>query len=795
MKERTIPLVIDESPPDHCADVLLNTLTLHKGIGAVSFDPDARELRIRYDPEQISLKRVEQIADEVGVQLGEEYQRCVFATDGISCRSCGRLIEDRLKNHEEIVWTSANQASNRLVLEYVGTPEQLPEIRRVVNNAGVRIEREISPPRPKAEPEEESWWDRYSLVVATSATLVFLVSGWALGRFGVISSEVQLVFYVLTYIAGGFYATRQAISSLLQGTVDIDLLMVLAALGAATIGGWVEGGILLFLFSLGNTLEHYALGRTHHAIRALMELSPEEALVLRDGREVRVGVDELVIGDTVIVKPSERIPADGTVIGGESSVDQAPITGESIPVAKAAGDTVFAGTINGHGLLRVRVDRLAQESTLAKIIRIVEEARGQKSRTQRFTDAFEGTYAIGVIVASALAVVIPVVFFGQDFKPMFYRAMTLLVVASPCALVISTPASILSGLANAARRGILFKGAVHLEDIGVVDVVAFDKTGTLTVGRPRVTDVVVAEGVDERKMLELAAAVERLSEHPLGIAVVEHAEGLGIPPLEDGAVSELESVPGRGLRAVVQGQTMWIGNEPLLVEQGIPVPEHMRVTADELRDAGKTLMFIATDRTLGIIAVADVIRPVAPAVIKELHRLGVKKTIVLTGDNERAARAISRQVGIDEWRAQLLPEEKLTAIKELQAQGLRVAMVGDGVNDAPALATADIGVAMGAAGTDVALETSDVVLMADDLTKLPYAMELSRKARRIIRQNLTFALGVIVVLVIGTLMGEVPLPVGVVGHEGSTIIVVTNGLRLLRFARPALDLETAPAQA
>lgn len=799
MRERTIPVEIDGNGA-HCADLLLDTLMQHKGIDAVELDADRRALRIRYDPDVISLATVERLADRIGVQIGERYQRCVFAMNGVSCRGCGSVIERRLHGRNDIIWTSANPASRRLAVEYAGTRERLPEITRTIEDAGVRVRGQVAPPAPtrQKEEDEESWWDRYHLVVATVATLIFLASGWLLGRLGLISHEVQIGFYVLTYIAGGFYATRQAISSLLQRHVDIDLLMVTAAIGAATIGGWVEGGILLFLFSLGNTLEHYALGRTHRAIRALMELSPEDALVVRDGQEQRIPVDELVIGDTVIVKPSERIPADGKVISGESAVDQSPITGESIPVGKGPGDQVFAGTINGHGLLRVRVERLAQESTLAKIIRIVEEARSQKSRTQRFTDAFEGTYAIGVIVASALAVIIPVVFLGRDFHDMFYRAMTLLVVASPCALVISTPASILSALANGARQGILFKGAVHLENVGAVDTVAFDKTGTLTIGRPRVTDVITCEGVDEREMLMLAAAVERLSEHPLGLAVVQYAEELDIPSLDDQEITGLQSVPGRGVRAVVRGQTLRIGNEALLESEGVTLPDDLRRQGDALREQGKTLMFIASDRALGVIAVADVIRPVVPAVIEDLHRLGVKRTIILTGDNERAARAIARQVGIDEWRAGLLPEEKLTVIREMQRNGEMVVMVGDGVNDAPALATADIGIAMGNAGTDVALETSDIVLMADDLTKLPYAIELSRRARRVIRQNLTFALTVIVVLVIATLMGRVPLPLGVVGHEGSTIIVVLNGLRLLRFRKPALHapaVRTAPVPA
>jgi Cd2+/Zn2+-exporting ATPase len=784
MRERSIPVTLEEGDEARCADLLLKTLTSHKGIGAVEFDSEHRSINLKYDPQLVSLATVDRIAERTGVQFGQRFNRCELRMNGVSCRSCAAAIEHRLKGHDEIVWASANPPSHSLSLEYAGTPDRLQQISKEIDKAGVPV----APEPTHDSDDEEGWWQENQLMVMAVLTAVFLALGWGLGTLGLISHNVQLVFYVLTYLAGGTFATRAAIEATLHGHVEVDLLMVLAAIGAATIGGWVEGGILLFLFSLGNALEHFALGRTHRAIRSLMELSPEDAMVVRDGVERRLPVEELVIGDVVVVRPSERIPADARVLSGESSVDQSPITGESIPVGKLPGDNVFAGTINGHGLLRLSVERVAHESTLAKIIRIVEEARGQKSDTQRFTDRFEGAYAIGVIGISALTVLLPMLLFGTDeFGTWFYRAMTLLVVASPCALVISTPASILSALANGARRGILFKGAVHLENAGTLTAIAFDKTGTLTLGRPRVTDVIPWDGIDESELLSIAAAVERLSEHPLGTAVVQHAESSGFGALiDDGEIADLQSMPGRGVRAQLRGRTIRIGNDALFEIDGIALPSALREQADVLREAGKTTMSVfADDQPLGVIGVADVIRPVAPAVIAELHRIGIKKTILLTGDNERAARAIARQVGIDEWRAGLLPEEKLDTIRELQQAGVKVAMVGDGVNDAPALATATLGIAMGAAGTDVALETADVVLMSDDLTKLPYAVELSRRARRIIMQNLTFALGVIVLFSFGAVIGLVPLPVGVIAHEGGTILVVTNGLRLLRFAQPA----------
>lgn len=782
MRERTIPVTAAERAGGDCVDVLLQTLTGHKGIGGVSFDPARRAVSIRYDPAVVSLQTVERLADRAGVELGERYGRCSFRLDGVGCRTCGRRIEERLERGGEIAWASANPASGGLTLEYVGTPGALPRVSREV---GLGPAAGSSAPTTPPDEEAERWWDEHGQLALAAVTGLLLLTAFGLGAAGVIGHRVQIGLYVLTYLAGGTLATRSAIEALLGGSVDVDLLMVVAAIGAATIGGWAEGGLLLFLFSLGNGLEHLALGRTHRAVRALMALSPEDALVVRDGREERLPVAALVVGDEVVVRPAERIPVDARVLSGESAVDQAPITGESMPVGKRAGDPVFAGTINGGGLLRLAVERPAQESTLAKIIRVVEEARNQKSRTQRFTDRFEGAYAIGVIAASALVFSVPTLLFGQPFQAMFYRAMTLLVVASPCALVISTPASILSALANGARRGILFKGAVHLENTGALDAVAFDKTGTLTLGQPRVTDVVPYEGVDDSTLLRLAAAAERRSEHPLGLAVVREAEARGLG--EEIEVIDLQSVAGRGIRALVEGQVLHIGNDALFVAEGIALPQALRAAADRLRAEGKTTMYVvAGGRPLGVIGVADVIRPIAPAVIAELHRLGVRKTILLTGDNERAARAIAGEVGIDEWRAELLPEQKLDVIRALQASGLRVAMVGDGVNDAPALATADVGIAMGAAGTDVALETADVVLMSDDLTRLPYAVELSRTARRIIWQNMAFALGVIALFSLGAVLGIVPLPLGVVAHEGGTILVVSNGLRLLRFARPAL---------
>jgi Zn2+/Cd2+-exporting ATPase len=626
----------------------------------------------------------------------------------------------------------------------------------------------------------ETWWDRWRLVVAAVSCWSFLIVAFVLDHATAAPHELVLGLYAGAYISGGTFAAIEAIGDLFHGEVNVDLLMVAAAIGAAIVGAWAEGAVLLGLFSTSNALEHFALGRTQHAVKALMDLSPDVATVMRSGApggEVVVPVGALTLSDVVLVRPGERIAVDGTVTGGESAVDQAAITGESMPVAKRIGDGVFAGTINGNGAMQVRVTKLAQESTLSRIIAIVEQAREQKSQTQRFTDAFEGKYAIGVILVSTLVAILPPLVGDTSLHDSFYRAMTLLVVASPCALVISTPASTLSALANAARHGILFKGSNHLENAGTVQTVAFDKTGTLTEGRPRVTGIVALNGTCERELLRLTASAERLSEHHIAEAVLLAAQEQGLT-LSD--PTDFRAIPGKGVVAHIDGCEVIIGNEMLLAELGVETDSAATTAIEQLRAAGNSAIFIANGRTIrGVIAVADTIRPQAAAAVRELKRLGIQRTVMLTGDNQRVADAIAAQVGVDEVQADLLPEEKLDTIRELM-KSQSVAMIGDGVNDAPALATATIGIAMGAAGTDVALETADVVLMADDLSKLPYAISLSRRTRRTIIQNLAFSLSVIAILVTAALTIGIPLPLGVVGHEGSTIIVVTNGLRLLR---------------
>jgi Cd2+/Zn2+-exporting ATPase len=631
-------------------------------------------------------------------------------------------------------------------------------------------------------------------VWSVAATLVFMLLGAFGPRFG-LAPQLAPWFFLGAYLAGGWHGTLHGVRSLLHGAIDVDLLMILAALGAAYVHHAFEGAMLLFLFSLSHALQELAIERSRSAISALIKLRPETALCKRGTETKVIAIEELVVGDLVLVRPGESIPVDGVVVEGYSHVNQASITGESLPVEKKAGDALFAGTLNEQGGLEMRATKPATESTLAKLIELVEKAQSQKAVSQRFLERAEKFYALGVILFTVALIVVPVWLLGRPFQATFYRAMTVMVVASPCALVISTPASILSAIAAAARRGVLFKGGVYLEKAAGIEIVAFDKTGTLTEGRPVVTDlqVIVRPGKTAEEMacfqeelLWLAAAVEARSEHPIARAIVAEAKRRFMP-IE--RCTMFQSVAGHGVSANVCGRRIAVGN--LKYFDGYESPERTALEAqmDRLQDAGKTGMLVGeivgeedqpTVCYLGFVAVADKVRADAPLIVARLRELGVKRIAMVTGDGSRVAAAVAKACGVDEVHADLLPQDKVRVIMRLKEAG-RTAMIGDGVNDAPALATADVGVAMGAAGTDVAMETADIVLMSDALEAIPFTLALSRRTRRIVFQNLTFALAVIVVLIVSALGFQLPLPLGVVGHEGSTVLVCLNGLRLLGF--------------
>ncbi|MFV3130787.1 heavy metal translocating P-type ATPase [Niveispirillum sp. KHB5.9] len=604
---------------------------------------------------------------------------------------------------------------------------------------------------------------------------------------------VPLTLYVLSFLLGGLFTVREAVENLRRKKFEIDTLMLVAAAGAASLGAWAEGALLLFLFALGHALEHHAMGRARRAIEALAVLAPRTALRRGVDGPVEVSVEALALGDVVIVKPGARLPADGFVVAGRSGVDQAPVTGESIPVdkvpapdpagARAAPDRVepahraFAGTINGDGLLEIEVTRLSTDSTLARVVRMVAEAQTRKSPSQRFTDRFQRVF-VPLVLGLAVLLLFAWVVVDEPFRDSFYRAMAVLVAASPCALAIATPSAVLSGVARAARGGVLIKGGAPLEQLGAVTAIAFDKTGTLTAGRPRLTDIVPAPGVTEHELLSIAVAVESLSDHPLARAVArdgrERLEGVPVP-----AASDLSSLTGKGLSALMAGQKVLVGKADLFGADGItPLSDAVRMAAENLRTKGRTTMLVRHgDRDLGAIGLMDSPRPEAQPSLEKLRSLGIKRLIVISGDAAPVAQAVGRQVGVDEAWGDLMPADKVDAVGRLADSGV-VAMVGDGVNDAPAMARAHVGIAMGAAGSDVALETADVALMADNLSHLPFAVGLSRQTRAIIRQNLVVSLGVVALLVPATILG---LGIGpaVALHEGSTLLVVFNALRLL----------------
>lgn len=643
------------------------------------------------------------------------------------------------------------------------------------------------------------WQSNYELVLA-AITLIALLVGWIGGGLtAALPPWAVTVAALVAFVAGGYTGTRGAIEEAREGRLDIDFLMITAALGAALIGEWEEGALLLFLFTLSGALEEFAMDRTRQAIAALSDLRPEVALVRRNGSEVSVPVDNLQIGEIVLTYPGERLAVDGIVMKGTSTVDQSPITGESVPVLKEVGDTVFAGTINGDGVLEIEMSKSASESTLSKIIDLVEEAQEDAAPTQRFIDRFSQPYTYAVISATLLAVIIPVLFLTEPLDATLYRAMTLLVVASPCALIISTPASILSAIAAGARNGVLFKGGAYLEKVAAIEAVAFDKTGTLTYGRPVVTNMHPLTGYSNEELLRIAGSAELRSEHSIGRAVAEEAKNRGIRLEEP---EEFRAISGHGIEAKFRrgdkAETVFIGNDKLYLDEDMNFSPAIGLIGSALQDQGKTAMLVVRRSTVedtlgsvrdwevvGYLAVADTVRPEAADAVQELRDLGVERIVMLTGDNDAVAASIAADVGITEVYSSLLPEQKVDVIEEL-VRKTNVAMVGDGVNDAPALATANVGVAMGAGGTDVALETADVVLMSSDLSKLPFMVRLGRKAESIVRQNVAFSVSVIVALVTLTVIVPIfvsgfvmPLPLGVVGHEGSTLIVVANGLRML----------------
>lgn len=624
---------------------------------------------------------------------------------------------------------------------------------------------------------------------------VFLVIGFLIDTLTNLADWIPLLSYIISYVFGGFFISIEAYKKIPKGEFDIDFLMIAAAVGAAYIGSWAEGALLLFLFSLGHALEHYAMNKAKKSIEALGHLSPKTALIKKNGQLIEVAIEDLKIEDVIVVMPNTKIAADGVIINGSSSINQAPITGESMPIDKTCIKSTtdlpefkdidkthiaFAGTINGDSSIDVLVLKLTKDSTVSRLIKMVSEVEAQKSPTQRLTKKFEKWYVpIVIILVFLLCFAFLVV--DESFDVSLYRAITVLVAASPCALAISTPSAVLSGIARAAQNGVLIKGGKSLEDLGEITTIAFDKTGTLTEGKPKLTNFIPFNDFNEKELAQLVLEVESLSNHPLAKAIAKDLTVKYAIEFHNRA-SNIQAIQGKGIQADYESEKVVVGNIKLMEDLGLTVHKAIQYKMDELLYNGHTVMLVAfKNNIVGLISVMDLPRKTAASTLKRLQEIGIKHMIMLTGDHQNVGNTIAKQIGLTEAKGNLLPEDKVFAIKELIKRDKKIAMVGDGVNDAPAMALSTVSIAMGAAGSDVALETADVALMSDKIENLPFVISLSRASKRIIKQNIFISLGVVVLLVPVTIFGLTNIGVAVAFHEGSTIVVVLNALRLLRY--------------
>ena len=772
--------------PDHlpvagdgegCLEILAHRLRERPGIVAIEADFGDHTLTVRYRPALVTPDELNALADDVGTLFSQRVTACEKRESIDACEACalrlGRLDPGSAAEFR------ASATRGRISLVRHEQPDDSVEVVRPLTHKpwGARLTHREQAERSKGR----------SMAVLTGVCLALFIAGTVADRLEA-PRTVTSALFLISALLGGWYTARSTFAALSRFEFDVNLLMLLAAGGAAAIGYVAEAAVLMFLFSLSNTLEVYTMGRTRRALHALLNLRPARALVRRDGREIEVEADGVRVGESVIVKPGEAIPVDGRVTSGESLVDQANLTGESVPVTKVPGDKVFAGTLNQQGSLELIATRVAANSALARIVALVQEAQEKKSRAEELAEVAGRYYTVVVMFAATLMLLLPPLVFGNEWRSSLYRAMTLLVVASPCALVIATPATILSAIANAARNGILFKGGAFLEALGRVRLVALDKTGTITHGRFDVTDVVAVTETSERELLSWAASAEKRSPHPLAQAVVRAAESRGVVVTP---ADSLTNQLGKGLVAVAGGTRIEVGTPELFQSLGQPAPAAAIELVRRFAREAKTPMIVHRGDAWGVIAAADRVRANAADAVRALRAAGVERTALLSGDSEPTVRAIGGQAGIDELHGELLPEDKVRVIGELEARYGATAMVGDGVNDAPALARATVGIAMGGIGSDAAMESADVVLMGDDLAALPYAISLAQRARRVVIQNLVIACGVMALLVTWVFLGQhtplgaLKLPVAVSGHEGSTVVVILNGLRLLRGGRSA----------
>ncbi|EGQ19271.1 E1-E2 family cation-transporting ATPase [Sporosarcina newyorkensis 2681] len=693
----------------------------------------------------------------------------VYRLQGLSCTNCAAKFEKNIREIETVDDVQLNFGASKITVSGDASIEQLEK-------AGAFDGIKVYPEKQRIVVVKEPFWKKRENQT-TVASLFLLILGYIASFYKGEESILAIVLFASAILVGGYSLFKVGLVNLTKLQFDMNTLMTIAVIGAALIGEWGEGAVVVFLFAISEALESYSIDKARNSIRSLMDIAPNTAIIRRGNHEFEIDVEDIQIDDIMIIKPGQKIAMDGEVVKGSSSINQAAITGESVPVHKVSGDEVFAGTINEEGSLEVRVTKRVEDTTIAKIIHLVEEAQAEKAPSQQFVDRFAKYYTPAIMIISLLIIVIPPLFLGGVWSEWVYRGLVVLVVGCPCALVISTPVAIVTAIGNAARNGVLIKGGIHLEETGRLKVVAFDKTGTLTQGTPEVTDIVSLTDMSTDEILRISASVEKFSQHPLASAIIRDAErqNLELVPVDD-----FQSITGKGAKATINNEDVHIGS-PNMFRELLTLPDEYEHQIETLQKEGKTVMLVGFENEVkGLIAVADQVRESSMTIIKKLYQLGIQKTIMLTGDNRATANAIGNQIGLSEVKAELMPQDKLDTIKSLREQFGKVAMIGDGVNDAPALASATVGIAMGGAGTDTALETADIALMADDLEKLPYTIGLSRKTLNIILQNVSFALGIKLLALLLVIPGWLTLWMAIFADMGATVIVVLNSLRLMR---------------
>nr|WP_014011552.1 heavy metal translocating P-type ATPase [Lactococcus lactis]ADX30835.1 cadmium efflux ATPase CadA [Lactococcus lactis subsp. lactis] len=703
--------------------------------------------------------------------MSEKMTEKTYRIEGLSCTNCAGKFEKNVKQLPGVTSATVNFGASKISVEGQTTIEELEEA-GAFENLIIRDDQE----NDEQVRSKESFIKRnIALIISLGFILVAVISQLSLGEDHLLTKAL----YILAIIIGGFDLFKEGFSDLIKLDFSMESLMTIAIIGAAFIGEWAEGSIVVILFAISEALERFSMDKARQSIRSLMDIAPKEALIRRNNVEQLVSVDKIDIDDIMIIKPGQKIAMDGLVINGHSSVNQAAITGESVPVEKQLDDEVFAGTLNEEGVLEVKVTKKVTDTTIAKIIHLVEEAQGERAPAQAFVDKFAKYYTPFIIIMALLIVVVPPLFFGGDWNKWLYQGLSILVVGCPCSLVISTPVSIVSAIGNAAKNGVLVKGGVYLEEIGHLRAIAFDKTGTLTKGKPVVTDFIATSSETDINYLSIISSVESLSQHPLASAILNEADKTNVD-YKSIQIEDFQSITGKGLTGIHQNIRYYIGS-PKLFSASVIEETAVKVQYRQFQEQGKTAMYFGTDeQILGVIAVADEVRDSSAAVISELHKLSIEHTIMLTGDNTKTAESIGKQLGVTEIKGDLMPQEKLDSIKALRTTYNKVAMVGDGINDAPALAASTVGIAMGGAGTDTALETADVALMGDDLQKLPFIVRLSRQTLKVIKQNITFSLGIKLLALLLVIPGWLTLWIAIVADMGATLLVTLNGLRLMK---------------